>query len=559
MDLIESEIRYDLLTQRATRWRLVRSYEEKLDAVEEAQRLIAEDLAESVRVDLVHILPSHRFQSRVISYQLPLEEMVDKEHMPIEGVVSSARMCARLDQVFNDPSRAMIGDLLYPYLRTACLTPIELMHNEAHLRHLSEQGTMRQSAIQRAAVALAHTTSMPVAQRIRHMNQLASDLYALITDTERLPPLSVAPGGLGDTIARARQDTDDELLMRMRVFRAIARHLEGTKTFAGKLRGLEELCTTDPNVEELVFIDTLVAEIFQLDLLGLPQDASRMAVMQRILSLHQGVDPRVPDGEPSDTPLIMGRIAIGLFPRARYALHERLRVEMRRAEPFVPGSDTVRELQAVQILLSEVENGPGMLSGDEFLLYAIKHKASMAISADYLERLLAPLDSGIDRARKLMELAPLVPGRDNKTRLADHMRLILSPTVLMRGLPDRGNRMAWFPTFAKIGLELERLDVDEALRKELVALIDNVLVEIVRNDLLRGPRIPGKWTADLIRLAIGSPIPPGEAKELLRQQLVLASRHKENFAAAIRKFPERSRGMVLERLKNLLASRKTEV
>src|SRR5277367_5232811 len=82
--------------------------------------------------------------------------------------------CFKPDDLYSYHARATLARLLRDFLARQKITITELMHRADCLETLEATGTTYQHAVQKIAVAQASSTTMPVQQIIKTLNELAT-------------------------------------------------------------------------------------------------------------------------------------------------------------------------------------------------------------------------------------------------------------------------------------------------------------------------------------------------------------------------------------------------
>src|ERR1700749_1593325 len=93
---------------------------------------------------------------------------------PAQEDAPHALPCFKPDDLYSYHARATISRLLGDYLSRSKLTFTELSHRADALERLEATGTILQHAIQKIAVAQAASTTTPVQQIVKSLNELVN-------------------------------------------------------------------------------------------------------------------------------------------------------------------------------------------------------------------------------------------------------------------------------------------------------------------------------------------------------------------------------------------------
>ena len=171
--------------------------------------------------------------------------------------------CFKPDDLYSYHARATLTRLLRDFLARHKITITELIHRADCLETLEATGTTYQHAVQKIAVAQAASTTMPVQQIIKTLNDLATKaINRVYRDARRKYFPVVEEGGFGALSEKLAGDGDGSYVFNA----ALALHLAPARNWSEKLlmllKVMEEAPADGPGrVLLLSVVDTLIAEI----------------------------------------------------------------------------------------------------------------------------------------------------------------------------------------------------------------------------------------------------------------------------------------------------------
>ncbi len=175
--------------------------------------------------------------------------------------IDTAPPCSDLDDFYRFTARRAMGQLFRRYLDRECLTVLEIMHLQGHVKVLVRRDTLVNQAVSRVATLHAATTGRPQVECLDALDRAViqiRDRALPAGDAEVLGKL-LAEGGFPAVAAKAGKDSasDRDFLIRG----ALAHHLGTAAGWAGKIEVALELLAVDANRAGVPFIDEALAEI----------------------------------------------------------------------------------------------------------------------------------------------------------------------------------------------------------------------------------------------------------------------------------------------------------
>lgn len=243
------------------------------------------------------------------------------------------------------------------------------------------------------------------------------------------------------------------------------------------------------------------------------------------------------------------------MPRTRAALRAALVRLLDRRGSLLSNTDPRVELGAVNDLLTIALGGRGLLSIDRPLLDRLRERSTRQLGPDQVRELIKQERPGIDRARALLDLIPKMPGTGNRAKLAEYLADTITPDALARGMPRDSTRLSWIRPIASLLADLKQVGIDPFTLRQIEQRVDKLLYEIIAEDLIRGVPEPGRRLSQVLRLVAGGPLPAGQARDALVEQLAATVKSRAMLDQIVSRFPDGLRDQIRNRITDLLGDR----
>lgn len=382
--------------------------------------------------------------------------------------------CLTPEDLYGVHARHTLGRLFADVLARWKLTVTELIHRADMLEKLEATGTLFQHAVQKVAIAQSNGGEQPLPQTIRALTDLADRAIQRVYKEQRARRV-VTPETVDDlnAYAEAKAGTADDVFLTGLAF---AQYLKPAKSWSDKLeRVLAVIAAPSPNGVAaktlMTFADALVGELLGgaaalQELLGPVEDLGGALVAMSDLYLG-----RVPANAPH---LALSRLA-GFFAAdrlldARTALARRVLSELKTHKRLAAKVED--ELAHLRAVTSRLVLGPQRLVPHEDIVAAVtlrsRHLVQSGPIADYLDG--AP--NALVKAERLVSFEVNIVGAENKRRIWDHLKPVLTSAAFDAALMDEGAPAARLARAASIQTALLKSALAEAARSEGATLID---------------------------------------------------------------------------------------
>lgn len=452
----------------------------------------------------------------------------DVKEKKVKGDDGPSLPCFKPDDLYSFHGKRTIARLLRDALTRWRITASELMHHAGHIERLELTGTVLQHAVQKAAVKHAGTTGEPVQQIVRQLNELVSraiERVVLDQRNNRLPV--IGPGGFGALCAKLVDSSTPDYLLNA----AIARHIEGAKSWGEKLNCVIELMADLPGdgparTLGLKTIDSLVGEMLEgnaalADLLG--EQADLGAALLKMADLFLGRIAE--DGEERPGVRALCReFSRGNLVNARAAIAHRALQEIKGVRRLRPDS-LDEEVKLIRMLATRMVMGEGSLVTHEEIMEAFIARSKHLVMPATIDRYLEGLRRPEEKLDKLFTLEENVLGAGNKRELVSYLNGILSSprteTYFIESAEPAASRLqtlaALYKRASRSGLqELNKRQVCEAI--EALALKLDAKAAILEG-VVRGATTPLEAAERLLQLVVAGGVPDGAMGELARNRV----------------------------------------
>jgi hypothetical protein len=335
--------------------------------------------------------------------------------------------CFKPDDLYSYHARATMRRLFTDFLARNKITITELIHRADMLEKLEATGTVYQHAVQKVAVAQASSTTIPVQQIVKSLNELATQaLHRVYRDHAKGAFPRVAAEEFATFAASLAGKGDAAYLFNG----ALARHLREGRSWNEKVLSL--LCVMQAAPAEgparqliLGSIDAIIAEILSgsaalHELMGPAENLAE--ALSQLIDLFLG---KMPAGAGHDgLAALAARFAAGELPEARTALAGRIVAEFKSPKRLHPDS-IVEELKSLRALANKVVFGVGKYLSHEDLIAAFTLRSKRLVTPEALGAYIAeaPIE---ERLERLLFVEENVIGAENKRQLGTFVAPVLT-------------------------------------------------------------------------------------------------------------------------------------
>lgn len=390
--------------------------------------------------------------------------------------------CFKPDDLYSYHARATLTRLLRDFLARHKITVTELIHRADCLETLEATGTTYQHAVQKIAVAQAASTSTPVQQIIKTLNELATKaINRVYRDARRNYFPAVNPGGFGALAERLANESDGAYVFNG----AVALHLAPLKGWNEKLLALLAVMAEAPEDGAgrtllLGTVDTLIAEILGgsaalHELIG-DNDNLGQALMV-LVGLFLG---NPPEGEGAREGLIALAEQFGAdgLPSARTAVANRIIAELKSTRRLCPAS-LIEEMTVLRRIANNLVLGDPRYLSHENLIAAFTLRSRRLIAHESIGECLAEAATPDLKVERLLQIEENIIGTENKRNLGAFLQQVISsPAFQDHFISSAMPVMMRLKRLAELQARVRRSNFQENQRSDFADLLDRVANEV---------------------------------------------------------------------------------
>lgn len=413
---------YEIHTYNGKAWSINNALDDQDDAKQMAKALFATGTHKGVKVSKERYDDGSGTFSALTILQLGQAANV-KRMAERDDPLARIEVCRKPTDLYTYEGRRSIRIQLGTTLDHWAITPTELLHEPSYYLKLDNAGTVLQNAIQRAAVKQIQGTDIPVQERMRELYALISktyhDLKALLAKS-KLPDLKKTP------LLQYAEKLKDEHQRTTILSAAISSSLAAEKDIWSKFSFTLTLLRPGLPGWVLDILDNLFAEMMQTPaiLKGIMQAQQNDSELDRMIGLvHLRRGRAALDGfDVFNRFIIEGKLA-----NTQTALQQLLLQQMRSGGPLSQG-DLNDQLDAIVSVKDAC--GDDLSQDDRFskdIYTAITTRCEKALSNHSINAYMAQTVGPLERAKRLLNLAPKVFGPLALRQLAEQIEPILVP------------------------------------------------------------------------------------------------------------------------------------
>lgn len=447
-------------------------------AVRLAEELMSEEKATGVKVVKETYNPD---SGEYLSLKIFEDGHTRLKMLPAEEDLPHALPCFKPDDFYSYHARSTIARVLHDYLARQKLTVTELIHRADALEKLEATGTVYQHAIQKIAVAQAASTSKPVQQIIKSLNELATRaLHRVYRDARNGYFTTLHPGKFAPFADKVAAAADGAYQLNA----SIAQYLADSASWNDKLQRLLLLLNEVPAegaAHDLLIgsIDAYVAEVLGgtsalHELIGQTKCLGEALLV--LVDLFLGRGPA--DGN-CDAPLavLAGNFASDKLPEARTAIANRITAELRSMKRLCPGA-LQDEMKVLRQIANRMVTAPEKYSSPEVLIAAFTLRSRRIVSHELISEHLAETAQPDEKLERLLQIEENIIGAENKRQLAAFaLPIVTSVAFENHFLSSKTAALVRLRRLGELQTRIRRSSFQETERQELSARLDKIACE----------------------------------------------------------------------------------
>ena len=427
-------VHYEIYIRKAPAdsWSLLQATENRKQAVETAEDLLADKRAAAVRVTKETLDPqTMEFQSiTVLTLGAP-----EVKRKPIVRHDDQPSNCVTPQDLYAPHAREVIGRVLEDWLKRRQVTPFELLHRPDLAEVLEASGVELQHAVQKVAVPQSQATGQAVHDLIRHYQKLVQATTERIIEAGRktlFADLNAGDASVADLACKLEGHADRAFLMGGALCGAL-KDVTGGRARLERMMDLVDAAPAEgaPRAMVLVAVEQILCELFaapprraeilgpSLDLGGAMAAIVRMVApneMEALIRMEPRLAAQVP---PVDGPAqrLAKRLAAGEFRLLAAAMAREVIRELKSSRRLRPG-DPAGEIDILRTLAMALTATTGRLLSLEEVQDAFVQRSKSLVTADFVGAYASGCNGAVDEAMALVRLCENVTGVANKRAAA---------------------------------------------------------------------------------------------------------------------------------------------
>jgi len=444
---------------------------------------------------------------------------------PAQEDAPNALPCFKPEDLYSYHARATMKRLLGDYLARNKITITELIHRADMLEKLEATGTLYQHAVQKIAVAQAASSTAPVQQIVKSLNELTAQAFNRVYRDQRRGAFPNPESHQFAELAASLYGKSESAYL---FNGALARHLKDAKGWDEKVLMLITIMESAPAEEgprKLVLssIDAILAEILggSAALHELMGPAENLAgALNNLVALFLG---KTPEGARDGLAALTHHFAADTLPEARTAVANRIVAEFKSNKRLCP-EFMVEELKALRQIANRIVLGVGKYLSHEDLIAAFTLRSKRLVTQESLGAYIieAPVEEKIER---ILFVEDNIIGAENKRQLSTYILPILTSAPFDGYFQNpKTPLLSRLQRLAQIQLRMRRSGFIDVTREAIAARMDQLATQMEARgrlfDSIAARNVGHVEKAQtLLRLAAGGVLP--EALAARAREMIL--------------------------------------
>jgi hypothetical protein len=387
--------------------------------------------------------------------------------------------CFKPDDLYSYHARATIARLINDFLSRQKVTVTELIHRADMLEKFEATGTLYQHAIQKVAVAQASSTTMPVQQIVKGLNELVTKaIHRVYRDARKDHFPQVSLGQFGALAAKLADAGDAKYVLNG----AIALHLADTNGWDEKLSRLLSLMAEAPADEGpgtllLSSVDVIVAEILNGSAALHELMGARENLGEALLALVHLFLGRT-DGTGSGVEMLATRFGRNELPEARAAIANRILAELKSSKRLSHGA-IMEELRLLRRVANTLVLAQGKYLAHEDIIAAFTLRSRRLINNETINEHLDGAATPDEKLERLLMVEENVIGQENKRNLGSFViPIVTSAAFETRFLQAKTTPVSRLARLAELQGRVRRSTFQDIQRREIGEILDKFACRI---------------------------------------------------------------------------------
>src|ERR1700744_760841 len=535
MGIMGREIHFEVFRRVGARggWTLHEVASSRELAIAMAQELMATDKATGVKV----VKETYNDDTGDFLTLKIFEEGHNQMKMaPAQENAPHALPCFKPDDLYSYHARTTMSRLLTDFLARNRITITELIHRADMLEKLEATGTLYQHAIQKLAGAQASSTTTPVQQIVKSLNELTTQAFHRVYRDQRkgLFP-DPHPHQFSELAIKLAPQGDAAYVFNG----ALAQHLKVSAGWDDKVLRLLTIMEKAPGDEAprkliLSSVDAILAEVLNgsaalHELMGHADNLGQ--ALNNLVTLFLGKTPDQTHARQGLAALAQ-HFAADTLPEARTAIANRIIAEFKSNKRLCPDF-MVDELKTLRSIANRIVMGVGKYLSHEDLIAAFTLRSKRLVVQEALGEYIgeAAPDEKIER---ILFVEDNIIGAENKRQLSTYVMPILNSAAFENHFQNaKVPLLQRLQRLAQLQARVRRSGFVDVTREEVVVKLDQLAMQMeARNKLFDSIETRNTSNVEkvqtLLKLAIGGILTEGQLAARARE-LILAHLSQPGF------------------------------
>lgn len=406
---------YELHGQASNRWTMLEVFDDKDEAVLQAEKIYRTGLYRSIR------LLRERYDDDLEEFNSLEVLFLGRRSKPSKYDDEEPTVfCNSIADLYSQPSRRTMARLFAPVLDSLEITPAEILHNLDLYARLQGSGTHFMNAVQRLAISQVRQTGEPVSERMRHIYNLIDAAATRLRQTRQSGLPRLDKGRFAELLEQFKPGKDRAYQLAI----VIAEDLEGFDGSLAKLERLVGMMRFDHPDWGRRVLDLFISEqLLHRRLLRTVLPANCLvSLLENALALSEGQLGK--DKSPLVTTL-NAFLGAGLLPATRSVLIGHIRHELATNTRIV-GDDLPKEFEALSRLNDIMGEHLDTETPDRPLAEHLANRMARMLNPQTLGDYLAKGRNPADQLQRLIVLEKHCIGAANRRKLVNYMLPLLT-------------------------------------------------------------------------------------------------------------------------------------
>ncbi|MDI9408842.1 MAG: hypothetical protein QM523_06320 [Candidatus Pacebacteria bacterium] len=384
--------------------------------------------------------------------------------------------CVQPNELYQFPSRTMMGSLLRSFLDQVIITPSELLHSMRYQIRLDQAGNLLKDAVEKAGTIQARQAGESVPVRVRELHDLVTNFMLNSRNDDKLPLKPLREGQFNERMGEINAEPISEEAKHVKIYRTLTEYLSGVRTWAEKL---EKIVAMGEETDDryLDFVDVLVGEILQCEVVMdnlLGRRISLETRLEDLIEIYSGTYPtRRPTAASTIAPRLQTLLLRHRMTETRAAL-ETIVVQLLGGRDPLCSPELLTELKAAHAMIGKLRAKGHQIGGKRAMEYLERRVSRLLTSESVTDYVRGSLTLS-DRMQSLVEIHNFTVGDANKKTIEEFIsRYFTSDDFGRRLLTVEGSPEHKFKLLAQLYRSILRSNLSAETRENYCKIVAGI-------------------------------------------------------------------------------------